>query len=407
MKTLWIIILVTVLGLVQILNVTYFQESSGEEITSRIDSINGSEIELKLKFNRTDNSLTNRIINCSVHTFDFIERNFEPFPFKNLSISVYPETEAIDRVNRSNEIIVQVGLFNPIELHQPEFEIARQILKLYLEDMNSADSVLIDGMSHYLALKIVHKFYPPKLSSFRFIEHYPLFGFLHLSFHDIPIIYSLGDIEITPGSEYAAQYYPVKNFGSVSNVPSKSSVESIYIANSVSKPVLSLLTIENYIGEEEVYRLIQKGSLINDIIHPDSLNAILPEKVKAMLQDVWTEPEFVDYKIRSINQTGDLSYQIFVERAGDATHPIDIALYTEHDTTFLHWNGKTKYKVFDITTESELTASTIDPYRQNLLDINFANNSYTIDPQYWGSLSLAIRSFFWFQNALMILGSVS
>ena len=48
----------------------------------------------------------------------------------------------------------------------------------------------------------------------------------------------------------------------------------------------------------------------------------------------------------------------------------------------------------------------VDPYRKNLLDINFANNSYMIDEHYGASLSLAVRWFFWIQNALMILGSI-
>jgi len=57
-------------------------------------------------------------------------------------------------------------------------------------------------------------------------------------------------------------------------------------------------------------------------------------------------------------------------------------------------------------TPYKINSVVIDPDKKFISDINLSNNSYILESKYWGSLSLAIRAFFWFQNALLIMGSI-
>ena len=86
--------------------------------------------------------------------------------------------------------------------------------------------------------------------------------------------------------------------------------------------------------------------------------------------------------------------------------PIKINIYTDSDTLRLTWNGKDDFKRFNFYSNNEVISAELDPDRDNILDRNFSNNSYVIETKYWGSLSFATRVFFWFQNALMIIGSI-
>jgi hypothetical protein len=96
-----------------------------------------------------------------------------------------------------------------------------------------------------------------------------------------------------------------------------------------------------------------------------------------------------------------------VERIGDGIFKQDIALYTDNDTLFQIWDGNERLKKIIFRTENVVKGAEIDPYKKNILDLNYANNSYILKRQYGGSLRLSFRFLFWFQNLLLILGSIS
>ncbi|MHB8930802.1 MAG: hypothetical protein ACYC5R_09420, partial [Melioribacteraceae bacterium] len=122
--------------------------------------------------------------------------------------------------------------------------------------------------------------------------------------------------------------------------------------------------------------------------------------------EFYKSPKYFDYRVTSIQKNSEGEYEVLVERLGDGTSKNDIALYTDKDTLYQKWNGAERWKILKFRTNNKVVAAEIDPQRKNLLDINFANNSYTVEPRVWASLSLVIRLFFWIQNALVLLGSI-
>ena len=113
-----------------------------------------------------------------------------------------------------------------------------------------------------------------------------------------------------------------------------------------------------------------------------------------------------DYGIKDVAKLDKNIYAVFAERLGDGVFKNDVALYTDKDTLYSHWDGSEKWKILLFETKNKVIAAEIDPRRKNMLDINFANNSYTVEKNYGASISLVLRWFFWVQNALLLLGSV-
>ena len=99
-------------------------------------------------------------------------------------------------------------------------------------------------------------------------------------------------------------------------------------------------------------------------------------------------------------------YELKITRLGDGIFPIDIKINKESGSSLLKWDGKARFKIVTFSSEEKVESVEIDPQKKNMLDVNFTDNSYTLDAGYVGAWSISMRWFFWIQNALMILGSV-
>ena len=130
------------------------------------------------------------------------------------------------------------------------------------------------------------------------------------------------------------------------------------------------------------------------------------EKSESFINDLFKTGKRFDYAIKDIKEISENNYELLIERREEGIAPITIIIYTEQDTIKLSWNGKDNFKRFKFYSKSRVVSAELDPQKENLLDINYSNNSYVMETKYWGSLSFATRLFFWFQNALMIMGRI-
>jgi len=163
-------------------------------------------------------------------------------------------------------------------------------------------------------------------------------------------------------------------------------------------------------GEEKFKNNLKKYSHTFISQYPTSIdfNEIMKNNCKdanvEFYNELFESDKTFDYAIRSVEKRGDDKYEIMVERVESGVIPIVLSVVTKTDTLSFNWDGKDRFKVFTISTSAEVISAELDSKNKNLLDLNFANNSYIVKEQYWGSISYATRVFFWFQNALMLIG---
>jgi hypothetical protein len=225
------------------------------------------------------------------------------------------------------------------------------------------------------------------------------------------LIYTLVDISMPEGSRSANSYYRNLSIGALADTSYKLPNRLSYAVNSYNKPELVLLTLERYVGSEKMIAILKEYYDEFKYKHPraEDFISIVQKKCDEDMSWFWDEfyksPKYFDYKISSIKHNSSSEYEVLVERLGDGIFKNEIALYTDKDTLYQKWNGVERWKLLKFRTNNKVIAAEVDPQRKNLLDINFANNSFTVEPRVWASLSLVIRLFFWIQNALMLLGS--
>jgi hypothetical protein len=81
-----------------------------------------------------------------------------------------------------------------------------------------------------------------------------------------------------------------------------------------------------------------------------------------------------------------------LERAGEVMLPVEVLVHFKNGTEVLEsWDGKSRYKDFVYTGSSEVEWVKIDPEFKIRMDVNYINNSMTIDPDFSPLRSLTTK----------------
>ncbi len=231
---------------------------------------------------------------------------------------------------------------------------------------------------------------------------------------------------IDPTIRNAWQYYSGNSYG----------------VNSYTKPGLLLTTLHNYLGKEMMLKIMRAYVARWRFKHPHSkdfvavannvsgqdldwffnqalyTNAVLDYSVDQVSTREVQKQRGYDYtssteKADSITESsekiteasaGDSTMylsEVKVRRLGTFTFPVEIeAVFQNGEKLREHWDGNDLWKIYRYTKPSKLVSATVDPDRRIPLDINFTNNSKTVEVQSLGINKTAIRFMFWIQSLL-------
>lgn len=358
----------------------------------------------------------NRYFDAVENSFRFFEENIGIYPYNTITLVDVPRTCAAGRISYPGLFTVNAELFSPVDTHQPEGitiqGVAHQFFNGLMANNEVYEAWLDEGFSSYLTEKILYKYYGKEMVSFRLAGYIPLNGMNLHSLSQIPVVYSVTSITAEEGVEALENYYKNITIGSIADTSYKLPDRNSYMINSFYKPVIALLSMDRYLGNAGMMKILKEYFTAYRFRHPKGKDFYSTVKKFSNTDMDWFLKNFFqnsfsfDYKINSINKKSSTDYEILAERAGDGIAQNDIALYTDKDTLWQCWDGKERWKVFRFKTSNEVLAAEIDPHRRNLLDLNFANNSLTVKPRYGAAISLAMRWFFWVQYALMTLGGI-
>ena len=346
----------------------------------------------------------------------FFENKIGVYPYKSITVVDAPRTCAAGGMEYPTLITVGAELFAPVETHQPEgvtvHEFSHQFFYGLLANNEVYEAWLDEGFTTYITEKILSESYGREILSFKLAGFIPIYGMNLHSYSEIPVVYTLSNLYSSEGANSLQSYYKNLNIGAIADTSYKLPTRLSYVVNAYHKPALVLLTLERYLGYDTMMKVLKEYFNEFEFRHPkraDFYNVV--RKVTGRNMD-WFFSNFIenscnfDYKLTSITRTGKDEYSVLAERDGDGIFKNDIALYTNKDTLYQKWDTSEKWKIFKFKTGNEVIGAEIDPYRKNLLDLNFANNSFAVKTRYGASVSMAMRWFFWMQNALMTLGGI-
>ncbi|MEE9554975.1 MAG: M1 family metallopeptidase [candidate division Zixibacteria bacterium] len=255
------------------------------------------------------------------------------------------------------------------------------------------------------------------------------------------------------------QYFAVPDLDSIAGRAYKYYSEGSEASISFSKASLMLQTLENYVGEETMNRILRTYFERWKFKHPktrdfiDLANEISGQDLNWYFDQAIYGTSKLDYRVRylftrkvredkgydftfdpyekpsetdgdddgekvaennddikedtssdsTVDETTETLYYsgVNLQRMGGFIFPVELEVVFEDGETIREtWDGKGKWKKFRYTRSSKLFSARIDPDNKVRLDVNYTNNSMSVEPQGYGIAKLSAKLLFWFQFML-------
>jgi hypothetical protein len=226
--------------------------------------------------------------------------------------------------------------------------------------------------------------------------------------------------------------------------PAWSYQSGTYSFYSYTKPEILLRTLENYLGEPTMARVMRTYHERWRFRHPSSndfyevANEVSGQDLTWFFQQAVEGTETLDYEVASVSTrhprplTGHVEaggkrqflsqkdakdasgdgdakepYEstILVRRHGEFVFPVEVALKFEgKPVEVVEWDGVERWKKLTYTRPEKLEWAEVDPDRKVLLDRNWMNNGKRVEPDLRVATAWSARWLFWMQQIIASLG---
>lgn len=259
-----------------------------------------------------------------------------------------------------------------------------------------------EGLNTFSTARALEQRFTPNYVSGRYFG-----GFVPWVFHDIPWVRETrgnrlsgyrhdaeSDVQATP----SFRYWPASG-GSIT----------------YNKTALWLNTLERHLG----WATLQKGmSAYFDrwkFRHPQpddffqSLNEASGQDLTWFFDQAYRSSNVFDYGVQEFtsDKVGDRYRTVVVARRfGEATFPVDVVTtFRDGSQTQERWDGRDRRRVFIYERPAQALTTQVDPKRVLLLDVNYTNNSQTLEPRAdAASLKWSLKWMVWLQDLLLTYG---
>lgn len=213
-----------------------------------------------------------------------------------------------------------------------------------------------------------------------------------------------------------------------------------YALNVYSKAGLMLLTLERWLGEDVMSRIMKAYFEKWKFRHPTTKDFVqVAEEVSGkdlgwFFNQVLTSPDKLDYAISNLKaveigeaegifdgqtnepkkkaKAGDkpkptpkmYRNEVVVARYGEWVFPQDILIVFENGEKVRQtWDGKDRWTRFVYTKNTKVVSAEVDPEHKMVLDANYANNSRVLELKRPAVVKAALGFMKWFQGLLSLI----
>jgi hypothetical protein len=216
-----------------------------------------------------------------------------------------------------------------------------------------------------------------------------------------------------------------------------------YVVNSYMRPGITLRTLESYLGQETMARVMRAYQQRWRYRHPctrdfiEVVNEVSGQNMNWFFEQFFYSSNLADYEVSSItnepmegkigvygengNKTTYLEKDavkafeksknklyhstVVVRRLGEAVAPVDVSFsFDNGQTVKSSWDGKYRWTKFVFEKAAKVTSAEVDPERKLALEASFTNNSRLANENNRGAIKWYIRWIFWLENLFFAAG---
>ena len=170
-----------------------------------------------------------------------------------------------------------------------------------------------------------------------------------------------------------------------------------------SKTALWLNTLERSMGWPWLQKIMTAHFGKWQFKHPqpqdffDTVNEVGGQDLTWFFDQVYRSSNAFDYGIQDLRSTrDDQQYHttVVARRYGEARFPVDVVVtFRNGERVTEHWDGADRWKLYTYDRPSQALSAQLDPQRVLLMDVDYTNNSKTLEPK--GSVAATKWSLAW------------
>ena len=180
-----------------------------------------------------------------------------------------------------------------------------------------------------------------------------------------------------------------------------------------NKTALWLNTLERWLGWPTLQRIMATHFDTWKFRHPkpadyfDTVNEVAGRDLGWFFDQVYRSSNVFDYGVQDLTSARDdrneFRTTVIVRRWGEAIFPVDVLVtFRDGERVTEHWDGKDRWKLYTYDRRAQALSAQADPARVLLLDVDYTNNSKTLEPQGGrAATKWSLKWMVWLQDGLL------
>ena len=179
-----------------------------------------------------------------------------------------------------------------------------------------------------------------------------------------------------------------------------------------NKTALWLNTMERWLGWPVLQRILAAHFEAGRFKHPGPgdffavVNGVTGRDLGWFFDQVYRSSNRFDYGVQDLTSARDgdqYRTNVIVRRYGEALFPVDLLVtFANGERITEHWNGTDRWKLYTYDRLASALSAQVDPNRVLLLDVNYTNNSRTLEPRMQpAATKWALTWMIWLQDCLL------
>lgn len=261
------------------------------------------------------------------------------------------------------------------------------------------DAWMDEGLNTFSTARALAHAYNPNLLAQRYFG-----GFVPYQFKDVSVARET-DGNRWPGYRRAAE-------ADAQSTPSYQYFPATASTISYNKTALSLNTMERWLGWPLLQRIMSAYFETWKFRHPKAhdffgtVSEVAGRDVGWYFDQVYRSSNTFDYGVQDLRSAADggrFRTNVVVRRYGEATFPVDVLVtFKNGERVTEHWEGKERWKLYSYDRAAQALSAEVDPDRVLLLDVDFTNNSKTLEPKRGAAATKwSMKWMVWLQDHLL------